>query len=524
MARLLSKEQVLITLFITVIVSISAIPSFFYIFRTPPNTYYPMVSNYVPDYYQYISHMKDGADGKILMTFRSSPDNFQRKPVYLFYTLAGFFISKIGVDLFIGFFLIKIIFSFIKFMVIYYLLLKLFPKSSGLRILSFFFILLSTPFYKLQPLQIYYPTITSIDSLIRVLFIPHDLAASALLILAVVFFNHWLNVKGKIKDIFLSGIFFLLVIVANPAMFTVFGFYFGLAVFLYLLQKNSNYKKIFIGLLIIGVITTPVYFYYQLLFRTTLPFSLIFSNQKLINYNIRLKEFILISGPVFFLALFSIKKLFMKKDFLSTLLIVWAFMPLALFQIFGKIFPISHERIFETCFYIPFGILAAVSVYQLQKKYLKIIIIVLLVVFSIPYFYSSLKNQVNEFNGPYMNIYVPTSTVEAFNWLDKHSKDESVVVAGFFSGNLLMAFSHNKIMFGHESSAYRGKERLNETIKIYNINTPSEEIKDIFNRENVSYVLFAPDTVNYDQTNLSKIKNLKLVFSNAGNSVYYYKK
>ena len=87
-----------------------------------------------------------------------------------------------------------------------------------------------------------------------------------------------------------------------------------------------------------------------------------------------------------------------------------------------------------------------------------------------------------------------------------------------------MAFSHNKIMFGHDHSVYRGKERWNETAKIYNINSTSEEIKDVFDRENVSYVLFTPDTPGYNQTNLAKIKNLKLVFSNAANSVYYYQR
>lgn len=523
MTRFLFKEQILIPLLIFIFISISAIPYFTHLSKAPPNTYYAMASNYVPDYYQFISHMKDGADGKILMTFRSSPDNFQRRPVYLFYTLAGFFISKIGFDLFTGFFLMKIILSFIKFTVIYYLIYKLFPKLPWLRILSFFFILLSTPFYKFQPLQIYFPTITSIDSLVRVLFIPHDLAASSFLILAVVFFNHWLNEEGKIKNILLTAGFFLLAIIANPAMFTVFGFYFGLAVLLYLFQKKNQFKKIFTGLLIITIITVPVFIYYQWLFRTTLPFSLIFNSQKSIDYNIGLKEFILISGPVFFFALFSIKKLIVKKNFLLTLLIVWAFMPLILFQIFGKFIPLSPERIFETCFYIPFGILAAVFVYQL-KKHLKIIIIVLFVLFSIPYFYLSLTKQINEYNGPFMNIYVPESIIETFNWLDKNSKDESVVVAGFFSGNLLMAFTHNKVMFGHDYSTYRGKERWDEVMKIYNINSTPEEIRDIFNRENVSYVLFAPDTLGYDQTNLAKIKNLKLVFSNVANSVYYYQR
>lgn len=504
--------------------AISVIPNFYYLATAPKDTYYAFANNYLPDYYQYISHMKDGADGKIMMIFRSSPDNFVRKPVYLFYTLAGFIISKLGIDLFMGFFLMRIIFCFLKFMVVYYLILCLFPKSPGLRKLSFFFVVFNTPFYSISPFQMIFSSITSIDSLVRTLFIPHDLVASALLILAAIFFDRWLKENGSLKDTFLSGIFFLTATITNPAMLTTFSLLFVFAVIVYFLKQKNSFKKIFIGSLVIGIIVLPVFVYYQFLFSTTLPFSLIFNNQKWINYNIGLREYILICGPILFLSVFAIPDFFSRKDFLSKMIITWGIFPFLLFQIYAKYLPLSHERIFESCFYIPLSILAAYSVCRFKSKVIKALMVVFFIAISVPYFYLSLTKQLTEYNGPYFNVFIPYSTIEAFNWLDKNSRDESVVTAGYFSGNLLMAFSHNKILFGHDHSAYKAKERWAETATIYSSGSSTQQIKEILDRENVSYILFAPDTFGFGQTNLASIKNLKLVFSNSSNAIYQYNK
>lgn len=516
------REQIFIPLIIGIAVIISVLPDLYYFSLSQKDTYYTFAHNYIPDYYQYISHMKDGADGKILMTFRSGPDNFARKPVYLFYTASGFIFAKLGINLFTGYFLMRIIFCLIKFLIIYYLLWQLFTKSSTLRKLSFFLIWFSTPFYQLPSWQILYPTITSIDPLLRTLFLPHDLLTTTLLILAAIFFNRYLADNGKIKHSIASGLFFLFAIITNPAMLTTFAFYFSSAVGIYFIINKDYRKKLFIGLIIVGVIALPLYFYYQFLFTTTLPFSLIYNNQKSIDYHFGLKEFILIGGPVILLAVFSLRRFLLKKDLLSQLIITWAFVPLLLFYLYGKILPISSERILESGFYIPIAILAAVTIYYLPKNLFKLVAILLLVIISIPYFYLSLTKQLQEYNPNLYNIYIPYLTIEAFNWLDKNSLDESVATAGYFSSNLMIAFSHNKAIFGHDYSVYRGKERWNDVLIIYGKDSTVQQIKAVLNKDNVSYIVFTPDNVSYDQTNLASVKNIRLVFSNGSSSIYYY--
>ena len=504
--------------------TISVLPNLHYLSTTPKDTYYAFAHNYIPDYYQYISHMKDGSMGKILMTFRSGPDNFARKPVYLFYNVSGFLLSKLKINLFTGYFLLRIIFYFIKFMTIYYLLFQMFPKSAGLRKLSLFFISFSAPFYQINPLQIWNPTITSVDPLMRTLFLPHDSLTITLLILAVIFLNKWLEKEEKIRNVLFSGVFFLFATITNPAMLLTFSFYFATAVIIYLIKERNNYKKLITGLIIVGLITLPVYLYYQWLFLTTLPFSLVFNSQKSLDYQIGIKEFIIISGPILFLAVFAIHKLLTMKGLLSKLVITWALVPLILFQLYGKYLPMSPERILESCFYIPLGILGAVTIYNLKKNFFKLVVLMLFIIITIPYYYLSLTRQLTEYNGPFMNIFIPNSTINAFNWLDKNSKDESIVVGGYFSGNLLMAFSHNKILYGHPASVYRGKERWDETIVFYNIKSTPEQIKTVLDRENISYILFTPDTPTYEQTNLKSVNNIKRVFTNNGNSIYYYQR
>lgn len=503
---------------------LSALPNLYTLFNTPKNTTYTFAHNYIPDYYQYISFMKDGANGKILMTFRTSPDNFARKPVYLFYTVSGFIFSKIGVNLFIGYFALRIVFSFLKFLLLLYLLMQIFPKSPTLRKLAFFFVVFSTAFYQINPLAIYYPAVTSIDPLVRAVFLPHDLLTMIFIILGAVFLNRWLEEKGQKKDILVSGFCFLSATVTNPAMLTTFGSYFAVASVLYLIADLKNWKKLLIGVAVIGLITLPVYLYYQILFTTTLPFSWLLNNQGLVDYQIGLKEFIVVGGPILILAIFSIPKFFSRRDFLTKLIISWAFLPFILFQLYGKYLPLSQERIFESGFYIPLAILGATTIYSLPKNYLKSLTVIVLLIFFLPYFYLSLTKHLQEYNGNYFNIDVPNSTIEAFNWLDKNSPDESVVAAGYFTSNILIAFTHNKVVYGHDFSTYKGPKRFIENNIIYSNQSTESQIKKVLNKENVSYIIFTPENRRYEDTNLKSLNNLKLVFANPGNAIYYYQK
>lgn len=506
---MLKTETNFILFLVLIIVFLGLLPLFTDLFiHTPPGTVYSFAHNYMLDYYQYLSWMKDGAAGKFLITSRYSAENFSRHPVYLFYPLLGFVCSKLGVSLPLGYTFARIFFSLIKLYALYFLISQAL-KTSLERKLAFFLALFLPPFYQIFPLKLLFPYISSLDPLMRTFFLPHNLATTIFLLLGSIYFDRsW---------VFSSG-FFVLASLLNPAMTGLFYLFFFAGVFLTLLRQPEKILELAVGCFLLGLLTFPILFYYQRLFGTTLPFSWMFHQQKTVHL-LGAKDYFLASGPLAFLAIFAIGGFFQRKDFLSKLVVTWAILPFFLAPFLGKTIPVSQERIFEISHFIPLSILAGYSLARLAKKIDLKIIFVCLGLFSLPYFFLSLKWQINMFSSPYFNIFIPRSALEAFDWLDKNTPDESVVATSYYTGNMLPAFSHNKVLFGHDFVTYQAQERLKELNFIYEQKSPPEKIKEILHERQVKYLLFTPESPPIETTNLAKI-NLKLIFSNDENQIY----
>jgi len=528
----------------------------------PENTVYTFAHNYMFDYYQYLSWMKDGADGKILITSRFSPDNFIRKPVYLFYPIMGFIFSKLGLSLFLGYTLARIFLSLVKFLAIYYLISQIFNDSFK-RKLAFVFCLFLPPFYGISPLRMLFPHIASVDILQRAFFLPHDMATTVFIILGTISFSQWLNkgeIKGQVKGIFkgqlrvlrglpsapsitlrmnplrarksattkplitnyqlliTSFLFFFLASIINPAILTIFYLFLGLATLLTFVQKPS--LRGLVGPGIIFLAGLPFIVYYQYLFKTTLPFSWMYYQQKNVFLNINFKDYLLSLGPVSILFIFGLPAFLKKKDFLFNFLICWAIIPFFLMPLLGRIIPLSQERLFEISHFIPLSILATEGLIKIKNAVMVRLLIGILLFFSLPYLYISVKFQVDLFTKPYFNIYIPKSVIETFNWLDKNTPDESIVVANYFTSNMLPAFSHNKVLFGHDFVTYKAAQRLEEVKAVFNPKTPANQIREILRRNKVDYLLVSPEGGGLEWTNLKNVDGLELVFSNLQNFVF----
>ncbi len=191
-----------------------------------------------------------------------------------------------------------------------------------------------------------------------------------------------------------------------------------------------------------------------------------------------------------------------------------------LFPFLGKYLPVSRERIFETSFYLPLAVLASMTIAKIAKKINLTIILAGIILFIIPYFYASLKWQTELFQKPYFNVYVPKTLAETMLWFDKNTPDESVVLAGYYTGNMIPAFAHNRVVFGHDFVTYQAKDRLKDMAMVYSKDASSEQLKEILARNHVSYILFSPETPTFAQTNLGQLDNLRLLSSDSGIAVY----
>jgi len=95
-----------------------------------------------------------------------------------------------------------------------------------------------------------------------------------------------------------------------------------------------------------------------------------------------------------------------------------------------------------------------------------------------------------------------------------------VVLAGYYTGGLIPAFSHNRVVFGHDFVTYQAKDRLRDVASVYSKETKTDQLKEILGSNRVAYIFFSPETPSFNQTNLGQLKNLKLIHSYSGIAVY----
>ena len=518
---MVKKQTNFILFLIFLITFLGLLPLFVDLFfHRPPGTVYSFAHNYMLDYYQYLSWMKDGEDGKFLITSRYSPENFSppgggqaRHPVYLFYPLLGFVTSRLGLSLPLGYTFARIFWSLARLLIVYLLITEILEKPSQ-RILAFFLATFLPPFYQLFPPKLAFPTVSSLDPLMRTFFIPHDLATISLLMLAAIYFNRWLK-NPSLKILVLSCLFLLLATIFNPAITSLFLLLFAAAGLLASISQPKVFLRLVFGGLVLGIFCLPLIFYYQRLFATTLPFSWMYQQQKVVQI-LSPKNLFLAYSPALFLAIFGLAGFFRKKEFLAKFILSWAVVPFLFGPFLGKAIPLSQERLFELYLFVPLGILAGQGLGKIKKV---AFVFGAAAFFSLPYFFASLKWQIGMFATPYINIYIRQPLLEAFAWLDKNTPPESVVVAPYFTANMLPAFAHNKVVFGHDFVTFQAAEKLKEVNFIYGEGTDPQKIKEILGRWGVKYILFTPESPPLEKTGLAKI-NLKLVFKNSENQIY----
>ena len=535
-ARYLFKEEIFIPLCLFAITILGLAPTIAHLwFHTPPDRLYTFAHNYMADYYQYLSWMKDGADGKMLITSRFSSDDFPRQFVYFFYPFFGFIFGKLGLPLYLGYTFLRVILSISKLLVIYLLISEIFKKSAARKVI-FALVVFLPAFFTLSPPALWLERISSIDVLQRTFFIPHDLATACLLMLGCLFVGRFLRKGGKrekkIKNLVISSVCFFTASITNPAHLLIFYLFIGAGFALYFVQQKSSFLKFFVAGIISLALGLPLIIYYQRLFQTVLPFSWMFEQQKGLSLNVSFWQYLVSLGPAGFLFVLGVPSFFKSKKFLAKVILAWAIIPFVLFPLLGRAIPISQERIFELSHFIPLGILAGAGLIGRKgseekgikgTRGIKTAIIIILIAFCLPYYYIALQFQVKMFAPPFFNIYLPKTTIQAYEWLDKNTPDESVVATSYFTGNMLPAWSHNRVVHGHDFVTYRSVQRLAEVNELFSPATKPARLEEILRAEKVKYLLFTPETPRFEVTNFSQIQRMSLVYKNEDNLVFEYK-
>lgn len=452
---------------------------------------------YSSDYIQYVSYIKEGMYGRMSMYFRSYPFDQPATPIHWIYIFFGILFSPFGLTAPIIYHIIRVILGVLFIYNVYTLFLLLFQKhnlallstiiaftsscfswidTSGIHILNFFPFALSTPQ--------------------RITDRPHYILGSILFLLVIQ------QVLRKNNNIFILCALSFTTVMIHIASGIILGL---LSLFLFF--KNRVHGIIIaLGCLLGAVITYYFVTQYSLvsdifidryIYRT--PFSFIIFFQQVISF-----------GPLLWLGLPGLL-LGIKKQ---PIFFVWGIIHILIFFFMYPLFRVDNVRFMQSLYFIPLTYGTIVLLVHL-KKYMFIGIALLLFV-SLPMYVSQVQKDVFAMTD-YQSFSVfgfPTENqFAAYYYLDKHSPTESIVLSYYEAANLLLMYSHNRVIGNDQGWSERaGKQMKDDSIAFFTGTQNDNTARSYLTNNHISFIYYGYQEQEFG--NISHYPFLKMVYQN----------
>lgn len=530
-------------------VIISILPDIYRLAVIPANTTFPLIHNNAQDYFYYLSLTQQGFEGQWFLTTYMTPERFPRAFAQTFFALLGQVSRITHISNVWLYFISRIVLGFTLLITCVYLAKKLYTPA----ILSFdislacLFTAFGTGFWTAtaNPVKIvsYLSFWTRLNPILRTTYLPHHLFSTIFGLLSIILLAQAIN-RNSIKVAIISG---LLALASSFVYFATMINIIGGFIIAFFIHGVSEMVKKIKEKRQKSIVTLPylffrnrkslpslfIYFslssisliYLLYLSRTTFPWSTYDKvGQQGFTFHIFFWHYIGALGPLFFLTLLGIPLLFTSDSLLGLILLGWTIFPFIGIFFLSEIFPqYGNVYFLEATSYIPIGILAVFGIIKLKswlRKYqtLTNIFILLIIVYFIPPVVSSLQRELKTFPTNYYNKYIPNQIFDGINWLSGNTKKEEVVLSGGFFGNIIPAYTHNRVVYGHPANTYDSAQKSTDVNLFFSQKDP-EIALDILQKYNVSYVFFSLDTdsPNDDYTNLLKLEK---VFENDKVKIY----
>lgn len=496
----------IITVIIFIFVSVN-----FHLYRnygaTPAGTKYFGATGFFFDYYQYLSFIRDGSNGRILISSHYISE--VRSPVLLhtFFSFSGFIFSPLKLPPHIVYYLIANI-SLLAFLISLFILAK-HPLFYLLLLISGAFPWVSIREGK-WAWEAIIPFAQNAYFLDKFSAAPHHLFANTMIVLLILVTCREVRPLSRGLTSIFSILLALLIGLSNPTVITFF-----IAVFGIVSLWDRRLRKVSI-LIIVAVL--PLLLYYFRVFQEIPPWNYYYLGEKVGWFNVSFWRFLGSQGPLFFTALLSFFYI-RKFDVREKLFAVWLILPVVIFPFAGRQIPYSMGRLFTLNLFIPSAFLSAFLWSQLpssRKIFINLARLVLIIVivgtglgavFSIEKFYSG--KFIN-----YYNVYLPNDLIGALGFISRHTRSRSTVLAGENISNLIPAFSDNQTVLGR-SDAYPNYGQVKSQVDdVFLRRLPDDAIFRKLDEWNVQYILFGLDHIGYGEfTKKGEIDGIKKVFT-----------
>ena len=518
--------------FITVIIFVLIgvfLPTIFHMFATPQNTFYSLADGYTFDYYQYMSWIKQGMDGHLLLTSPYTEIPYPRVLIHPFFPILGIIAGLFSVSPFIAYAFSRIT-ATVFFIFVFYILTSKSLNLPSARFISLFLFLTSTGFWTISYDKNIYSLVEpiswsqSFNVIGKFSLPPHHLLA---LSFSIITYLLLIKKRKRILDPSLSILLGILTGFLNPStlLFTdVILFCTLLPLFLIYRDK---FKWFISKSLLFLTFTSPVLLYHFYLFNHFLPWSLMYKLMQSFNPSVSLVSYLLSLGPVFPLALYAIITKKTSSSPLHLLLSFWTILPVILF-LFRSVLPVNNSRIFQSYQYIPMTIVAAIGLQSLTLKLArfkikrKVIIFLFLSFFGIfaflPYV-MTINKSVRVISTNFYNIYLPKTLLGAFDRLEKQAPRGSVVLAGEYVSSMIPVFTNNRTILGREDSAPDYFQKQTESYTFLDGLMGEKETWEFLQKYSISYILSGVDTIPYETLRIKSYPFLTEIYRNQNVSV-----
>lgn len=504
----MTKKECLIIACLSIIIAIASLfQTLTYVAKTPNGFVYPLVHNYEQDFYWYLSLMRQGWEGHILLTSRYTPEFFSAQFVNTFFPVTGMIAHVFGLSLPVMYTILRVIGGG-GLLFVSYMLLKLLRLPKSLTITGWLLVIFGSPlwFYENGQLRQAGEFWTGFDPIFRITWLPHHTMANVFFILSLIMFFR-LRKNTAIKHSFFTGLFSLLATLLNPASCIIYlvSIFIGLVILCIqnislirgrLTRQNLNQLRN-MGLILLLTIL-PVGWLY-IVQNSVFPWTAFRDWERFVQYPVDGGIYLQVLGITGILGFIGIPFAFRKKDLSWNVVIGWFLAPFLGLLLFTRLLPISNGRFLQTVGYIPAAILAILAIWEMTyimgklRKVGFIFIISALLIFQLPAFSASISRQEYYINKNLHNSYVMigSGVWQGIQWLSLHGKDGNKIIAPVEISTLIPAFSSYRVIIGHPTFTYKADEKRFDLDHFYQTRD-EHDIKQIIDTYSFTEV-WAPD-------------------------------
>lgn len=541
--------------------------------RTKPIRFFELVHNFPTDYNFYLSRIRQGKEGAWLAREKYTSEPHDPSLLQVLYVMIGrvsdwahvqtpyLWFSYHAMRIFFGVFLLYCIWRFVSWHI------------NGFRwqLFSFIVVVTASTWPKLEWVA-GYPRFggymawwTQIDSLQRLLFLPHVLVGQALLVfIAWVFAGGFITRRHPGNYIFLGIVGFILGIIFPPALFFL---YFLLAVltvgevfwgWLFTVGTGKSMREYvrwlqswavrhLSGRIIFGVLSLPTFLYFSLLF-SQYPWKRLVEYDTIVKAPFTFWEYFMGLGPTFPLGLLGAALLLLNFGTYEArrlrIVVTWVIAWLSLMFIFTQIPQQSPSRFGQMMPQVPLGLLTVylfmqIKTYLQKRLHLKqwantvFVIPAICILLGLGTMASSfmwLKDFVDHKLRADVPL-VPTGAsvmyplkdlIETCIWLEMYTTRDTVILAGHATSNYIPVYSGNTTFIGHANTVNLEIKQAAVT-NFYVRRLPIQEELAWIKQQGIGYIVYGPEEMemNGGITDLKELyPSLEQVYENTYFRIY----